>query len=121
MSTGRHAGDTASQHQPREMHDPALCWLEAAAPPPHTHQMQQDADVSRWIPGNRPGAAEAAGQPPVPAQAAGQRPDPRSRYGQGRHAGIASDDPDGHRAEHALHTRSHMLGGDRHDLIDTLR
>jgi hypothetical protein len=61
-----------------------------------------------------------AGQPPVPAHGPGQRRDPRSRYGQGRLAGIAahaSDDPDGHRAEHALHTRSHMLGGDRLDLV----
>ena len=79
MSTGRHADDTASQHQPRtrqqprEMHNPALCSLEAAAPPPHTHQIQQDTDVSRWIPGRRPGAAEAGGLAGrVPAQGQGR-------------------------------------------------
>ena len=55
MSTGRHASDTASQHQPRtrqqprEMHDPALCPLKAAVTPANTCQMQQYADVSRWI------------------------------------------------------------------------
>ena len=70
--------------------------------------------------GSRETGLGLAGPPPVPAQGPGQRRDPRSRYGQGRLAGIAahaSDDPDGHRAEHALHTRSHMLGGDRLDLV----
>jgi len=63
--------------------------------------------------GSRETGLGLAGPPPVPAQGPGQRRDPRSRYGQGRLAGIAahaSDDPDGHRAEHALHTRSHMPG-----------
>jgi hypothetical protein len=47
MSSGRHAGDTASQHQPRtrqqprEVHNPALRSLEAAVTPPNTYQMQQ--------------------------------------------------------------------------------
>jgi len=123
MSTGRHAGDTASQHQPRtrqqprEVHNPALCSLEAAVPPPSTYQIRQYADVSRWIPGDRPGAGG-----PAAGTGGGARAETRSALTirSGPPCGIAahaSDDPDGHRAEHALHTRSHMLGGDRLDLV----